>query len=332
MELRNLQSIGGGSSTIVIPKKWVTAWKLNAKDQLVMSMTQNNQLLIFPYKHLKRKSYYKLDISSLNTEEIFRFLLALYTLGYDSVELHGREIDPSVRKATNQVVNKVIGMEATQKTSGVMVVNNLLDMRKIMIMQYLEKAFIMSDMMLKDSIRAWVENNTLLAEDVIERDDEVDKIDFLICRFHNSLIYNLTLEEGLEASLAEAGFAEKVSKQIERFADHATKIAHIALLGKPKITEEQKKIVLDTGEDVSKLFETLKKTYNTKNLTAFNNLLSSSVKLADKIEKQNEKLFNQPNPQAIIVYASLARMTSYINNIAEAAIANALARMRSNEF
>jgi phosphate transport system protein len=77
--------------------------------------------------------------------------------------------------------------------------------------------------MVKDSLDAFVNNDTDLAEQVIDRDDEVDQLNYQI--FRELLSY--MAEE--PRTIGRATRILFVSKYLERIADHATNIAEMVV-------------------------------------------------------------------------------------------------------
>jgi phosphate uptake regulator len=83
--------------------------------------------------------------------------------------------------------------------------------------------------MLEDAIEALVTDDDDLAQDVMERDDDVDRLWYMISRVFRTVLRNPT-------AATEIGFPRETcfdfqssARQLERIADHATKIAEIAL-------------------------------------------------------------------------------------------------------
>ena len=75
--------------------------------------------------------------------------------------------------------------------------------------------------MVKDSLDAFMRDDTTLAEEVIDRDDEVDQLNYQIYR---ELLSYMAEDPHTIASATRLLF---VSKYLERIADHATNIAEM---------------------------------------------------------------------------------------------------------
>lgn len=81
----------------------------------------------------------------------------------------------------------------------------------------------LSSSMLHDSLDAYVRGDTVLAEDVCRRDDEVDELNDQI--FRELLTY--MMED--PASISRALALSMVARYLERIADHANNIAHLVI-------------------------------------------------------------------------------------------------------
>src|SRR5438094_6517904 len=83
-----------------------------------------------------------------------------------------------------------------------------------------------AETMISDSIRALVDRRPTLAEDVIKRDDELDRLEIAI----DNLCYEvLALEQPVARDLRFIATALKIVKDLERIGDIAVNIAERAL-------------------------------------------------------------------------------------------------------
>src|SRR5204863_8592720 len=92
-----------------------------------------------------------------------------------------------------------------------------------------DKLLLMShkaEIMISDSIRALVDRRPTLAEDVIQRDDELDRLEITI----DNLCYEvLALEQPVARDLRFIATALKIVKDLERIGDIAVNIGERAL-------------------------------------------------------------------------------------------------------
>jgi phosphate transport system protein len=100
-----------------------------------------------------------------------------------------------------------------------------------------EKLLLMShkaEQMISDSIRALVERRPTLSEDVIQRDDELDKLEIEI----DNLCYEiLALEQPVARDLRFIATTLKIVKDIERIGDIAVNIGErgLELIQEPEL-------------------------------------------------------------------------------------------------
>jgi len=80
-----------------------------------------------------------------------------------------------------------------------------------------------AQLMVRDSLDAFMRNDPALAEDVIARDDEVDRLNHQI---HRQLLGYMT---EAPQSIARATRVLFVAKYLEKIADHATSIAEMVI-------------------------------------------------------------------------------------------------------
>src|SRR5438876_7824698 len=123
--------------------------------------------------------------------------------------------------------------------------------------------------MVSDSIRALVERRPALAEDVIRRDDELDKLEVEIDR----LCYEvLALEQPVARDLRFIATALKIVKDLERIGDIAVNIAERAL---ELIQEPELKRIVDLP-----IMADAAQTILKESLDAF---VNSDAELAEKV-------------------------------------------------
>jgi len=92
--------------------------------------------------------------------------------------------------------------------------------------------------MFRDSWTVLTERNTALAEDVLSRDDEVDRLCWLIDKQYHSMLRDLGYAEKLEVGLEECLQFLTVAKLLERIGDHAVRISGTVLGGSPAVRPE----------------------------------------------------------------------------------------------
>ena len=91
----------------------------------------------------------------------------------------------------------------------------------------IKRMFVIVKNMHEDAIAALETHNKELAQDVIVRDMDADRLNWLIARQTNMIMQNASLSRKMEISQSLAMHYYMLSRIIERVGDHAVRIAEI---------------------------------------------------------------------------------------------------------
>ncbi|MGH7204524.1 MAG: PhoU domain-containing protein, partial [Candidatus Levyibacteriota bacterium] len=227
MDTRRLQRTGGSSITITLPKKWIEQNELNDKDILKLSSPTSHVLLLEPIGRKKMLSKSILNADGITDTWLTRDIVAHYIAGIDEITIQSKRISPEQRSNIRNLSNFLTGFELIDETAEKIVLRNIFDPSKFPITKNIEKMFLTTISMFQDALKAIIENDKLLAKDVVGRDFEVDKLLLIIARQRNSLEQNKISKEELGMNLSDLHYYEDVATQVERIADHAVKIARV---------------------------------------------------------------------------------------------------------
>jgi len=168
-------------------------------------------------------------VSASSPEEVTREFIACYLTGYDVIRLRfGKRMDEYKAHIKNVMRNKLIGLETVKESTDHMVVRCLLGHVDFPVKDALNRMHAMALSMCKDAVRALENRDASLANDIVQRDDEVDRLYLFVVRELKLAIENRMLmkEMGLESGRECLGY-RLIIKSIERVADHAARIARI---------------------------------------------------------------------------------------------------------
>jgi phosphate uptake regulator len=183
--------------------------------------------------------------------------------------------------------------------------------------------------MIQDALSALLTGNLDLAWDVVQRDDDVDRLNLLIARqFMEVLRAGSVRQETLSSTTAF--FFMQAASNLERIADHACRIAEIA-------SQYQYKLPAATTEELAQLDRALAGLID----DALSCLLQSNSEKANQLIDRAREIqrsagsiadSSAKDPSEIIarlvVTGSIDRMLDYIVNIGELAINQSHATMK----
>jgi phosphate uptake regulator len=184
--------------------------------------------------------------------------------------------------------------------------------------------------MLEDALLALRELDSDLAHDVIQRDDDVDRLWMVVSRIFRATLRTPKAAEELGLPREICFDYHSSARQLERIGDHATKIAHLTLeIEQPVPTEvldaldalrEDAVSVIDGGMDA--LF-----TDDSDEATRLGNDVREDVLDVDASARSIDELLRELDPARAqllgLIVDSISRSADYGGNIAETALQKA---------
>ena len=227
METRKVQVTGGSTYTVSIPKEWATENGIGG-GSVVEFHPEGETLLLTPQRD-DEKVEGTLDITGLAGEELMRAVVTMYVSGFDIVTLETAQVTAAQRRTIRDATQGLVGLEVIGETSERVRLQDLLDSSELSMHNAITRMRLVSLTMLEDAVEALIEHDDDLAQDVMERDDDVDRLWYMVSRVFRTVLRNPT-------AATEIGFPrdtcfdfQSSARQLERVADHATKIADLAL-------------------------------------------------------------------------------------------------------
>lgn len=327
METRKLQKTGGSTYILSLPKHWVTSSKLKEGDAVSMTIDNSGLLTLDPSLGTRKPSS-KVEVlvdDDENGSHLFRRLIGLYVSGHDEIVIKGRaRIPPEIRKVVRDFTRKVIGSEIVEESGNSITIQDVadhshLDMRKI-----LRRMHLMSKSMHADAMEALTNANRDLAEDVLARDDEVDRLYWFVAKQQSMILRDPAVARKMGLGISEASFYLSVAKALERIADHAARIAHSArALSSEKLNDKLIEDMKSYGSTVLSILDRSIESLLKVDLRTANEVADESEQLRENGERLIEQIMNHKGKSAVPlsrVVESLERTALYSVDIAEIAI------------
>ena len=254
-ETRKIQFTGKSSYIISLPKQWIVDLGLKQGDQIKIIRKGSSTLELYPPKfesRIQKKEDATIEIrSEEDASSIVRKLISLYFLGYKTIHVKPKDgrLSPNQRNTVKEAVKRMLmGSEIISDSINGITVQVLVNLLELSVDGAFKRMLHLAESMSSDAILSVKENNSELAQEVINTDDEVDRFGFYIIRQLKIAIQN-------EHMLKEMGFRNArnclgyrlIVKNIERVGDHASFIAKDVMEFKKSIKKE----ILEKLEDMN---------------------------------------------------------------------------------
>lgn len=225
MERRKVQVTGGSTFTVSIPKEWAREHGVEAGEEVDFH-PDNGSLLLTPVEG-EESSRGSLDISGLEGEALMRAVMTMYVSGFDVIELTADRITSAQRRVIRNATQGLVGLEVLEETGSEVIIQDLLDSSELSIHNAVRRMRLISLSMLEDAVEALRTHDLDMAADVIERDDDVDRLWYVVSRIFRSALRSPRVANEIGVSREDCFDYHSSARQLERIADHAAKISRV---------------------------------------------------------------------------------------------------------
>ena len=323
---------GGSSYIVTLPKEWIKSLDIKKNDQVGLLAQSDGTLLITP--KIDREVTQKIkefDASNISNQDfLLRRLIGAYIAGFNSIEIKStKRMSPEVKMTVRKFTQTTIGQEIVEETDTSIIVKDLLNPAEMPFNRTIKRMHIIVKGMHEDIMIALQRNDKKLAEDVLIRDNEIDRLHWLVARQHNIILQNVSLAEkmGITIELATTSFL--ISRIIERIGDHMIRIAKNAIIISDK---EIEKNLFEKLESTSKLaldiFNKSITSFLRRDVNLANETIETVKKLENKCKEINKLALKQKDDSVIslgYIIDSIRRIGDYSGDISESVINHLIA-------
>nr|WP_082087351.1 phosphate uptake regulator PhoU [Methanococcoides methylutens] len=325
METRKIQQTGGSTYIVSLPKRWAERAGITTGSQVTLQPQQDGTLNIAAEgtsRTQKKKNI--IDVNGCVGDDLVRLLIAAYISGSDMIELRASRIQVDQKKIIRSLCHKLIGPEIIEETANSVLIQDLLNPSEVSIKKSVRRMFLIANSMLNDAMQALKDHDLDLALDVIERDDEVDRLYLLISKQFRTVLRGSRLPDTSETTIDEYHDLRLSASSLERIADHALKIAKTAATLDTPIPEDTMELIESSCTTSSAMVEDAIDALYNQNTDLANQVIEKVDGTKTRINELNASLLDLNSPEAIVALGTVAdsidRIGEYGANIAEFAI------------
>jgi len=223
---------GGASFVVTLPKDWAESQKIKKNDPIGLTVQPDGTLLVtkkITEEPLLRTK--EIDSSTIaDPAFLFRILIGSYITGFTTIRITAKQrFPPFVRSVVRDFTQMTIGQEVVEETETNVTIKDLLNPSEMPFDNTIKRMYVIVKTMHEDAITALETHNKTLAQDVVNRDMDADRLNWLIARQTNMIMQNTSLSRKMGISPGMAMNYCMLSRIIERIGDHAVRIAENSL-------------------------------------------------------------------------------------------------------
>src|SRR5487761_1002794 len=193
IQLRKVQEMGGATLLVSLPKEWVRSTPLKKGSVLSIESSGGGGLLIYPAQ-ISSNSRPEKEIeieypSKFETAGLPGEITGAYLLGYDLITIKGKHrISSKDRETIIASIKGLIGLEIVEEDAVSITSQFLVDNTAVEPSKIFRRINAIVRAMVSDTIKQLASDESIKFESVAQRDDEVDRLHFLIVRLIRSAI------------------------------------------------------------------------------------------------------------------------------------------------
>jgi phosphate uptake regulator len=318
-ELRKVQQTPGGTFFVCLPKAWAERYRLKRGSVVAFRETSDGKLLIDPEHGVKPS----LRVMSIKPGPyLSREILGAYLLGFDIIRVEAKEhVSFEIRDVVKKSVRSLVGLEIVEEDYSKIILQCLLEPSSFPPDKILRRSYAIVAGMHRDVIKSFVNKDVQLAKSVIVRDDESNRLYFLLVRILRTIIQNPNLSDKLGISPIECIDYRLASSLVEAIGDECVRIAlKIMELEGKTLTEELKKMFINFHTICYEAHENALKAFFSGNITLAENVRGMRGKI-DKAFADVEKVAREQSlevvPQTLAIASFLRQVYEHSVDIAD---------------
>jgi phosphate uptake regulator len=278
VELRKVQRTLGGTFFVCLPKSWAERYGLERGSVVSLAETGEGKLVV--------DSRYGVEPSPRSVSlkpgpYLGREIVGNYLLGFDVMRVEAKDrIGFDVRETVKNSVGRLIGLEIIEEDYSNIVLQCLLEPSGFPPEKILRRGHAIVAGMHRDAVNAFVDGDVQLAKSVVARDDESNRLYFLLVRILRTIVQNPGLSEKLGVSPIECLDYRLAASLVEAIGDECVRIAVKAVeSGGAKLEGKLGSLLMN--------FQALCFDAHKKALAAF---FAGDVDLAERVKTMRDKI------------------------------------------
>lgn len=311
-ELRKVQRTQSGTFFICLPKPWAEHHGLKRGSVVAINETSDSRLLIDPKYDVEPSPH---TITLRPGSYLSREIVGRYLLGFDIIHVEAKKrISFEVRDMVKKTVSRLIGLEIVEEDYSRIVLQCLLEPSGFPPEKILRRSYAIAAGMHRDMVNALVDGDLHLAKSVIARDDEVNRLYFLLVRILRTVIQTPGLSEKLGVRPIECLDYRLAASLVEAIGDECVRAAlkTVELKG-TKLTEDLKKLLVDFHMVCFEAHENALKAF----FTGAIDLAESVRDMWEKIEKTFANIEKVARAQSLDIVPHILAVASILRQVYE---------------
>jgi phosphate uptake regulator len=307
MQIRKLVKSGYSSLVVAVPQDWVKKNKLKPGDQLYIEEENNVLVVKTEYKDKQKECKEKvIDIDGKTDRMIMADIMSSYMNNCQQIIIRGTELKKKV-KTVKEMLHSQVALELIDESSEKIVAKSFLNIKDVDFKVIIRRIDNIVRSMILDTKECATDHT--LAETIIERDKEVNKLNNLVSKILKMSLNDNSILTMLGITEIEVLRYWELNRCLEKIGDRVKNIAPML----PKLSHDNQKKFMA-------IYAKIEETY----LNAMKSFYNASIKISDEIYSNRSEMMqeiknfidNTNTPSCSQIGINSFTMMAHINDIA----------------
>lgn len=318
-DLRKVQQTPTGTFFVCLPRGWSREHGLKKGTLVALNETSDGKLFIDP-------KYNDEPVPKVSTITVGPYLsreiVGQYLLGSDTIRIEAKErIDVEIRDIVKTAVGSLIGLEIFEENYSQIVLQCLLEPSGFPPEKILRRNYAIVAGMQRDATNSFIDGDLSLAKSVMARDDENNRLYFLLVRILRTVVQSAGLGEKLGLTTLECLDYRLAANLIEAMGDICVQIAAKTLeLNGAKPSEAVRKLLANLQVICRDAHDQAVKAFINADIRIAENVRQLRTKISGltaEIEKTAKEQPLEVMPQTLAITASMLQIYEYSVDMAD---------------
>jgi phosphate uptake regulator len=305
-ESRKIQQTPTGTFFVCLPRDWANESGLKKGVEVNLEVTSDGKLIVDP----KNAAEPEPKVVTLGIGPFLgREIVGRYLLGYDTINIEAKDrIDANARKIIKSTASSLAGLEIVEETICKISLQSISQQPfGFLPEKILQRNHGLVSGMIRDVSNSFINSDSELARSVVSRDNESNRLYFLLVRTLRTIIQNPRLSDKLGITPIECLDYRLAASLIEGIGDACVQFAVNTLaLNGIKLSEEMRKLLLE-----------LQAACLEANEQALKSFLNKDISLAENVRNLREKIeLTYSNIERVAKESSVDLMTQTLAAVA----------------
>lgn len=324
-DLRKVQRTPSGTFFVCIPKSWAQRSSLNRGAVVAVDETGDGKLVIDPRYNIEPEPR---TVTLRIGPHLSREIIGNYLLGFDIIRVEAKErISFEARDVIKKTASHLMGLEIVEENYSGIVLQCMLEPSSFPPEKNLRRGYTIVAGMHRDVVTSLVDSDVQLARSIVARDEESNRLYFVLVRILRTIIQTPGLGEKLKVSPIECLDYRLAASLVEAIGDECVRAASKVMeLKGAKLAKDLKELFVNLHESCFVAHENALKAFLESNMDLAENVRDERAQI-EKIFARIESVASEQSvdimPQVLAVASSLRQVYEHSVDIADLVVPKA---------